>query len=190
MGYRKKIIGLVEKFGVPETCKVLSIGIDELFVITQQPIDCENAAQIIYTLYGKGLLVKEYKGFRIIQDSLSGVIEWDKEVYHGYPNVSLEDATPEMLLDVTDIYAKATPFWDNENIVPVEVEIFVVNDGEYFKSQKIDDLFESYRTPESFKNIEKLIIWFKEEYLEETYKIIEELYNDNYKLLITQTIKN
>ena len=34
MGYRKKIIGLVEKFGVPETCKVLGIGIDELFVIT------------------------------------------------------------------------------------------------------------------------------------------------------------
>ena len=186
MGYRKKIIGLVEKFGVPETCKVLGIGIDELFVITQQPIDCENALEIIYTLYEKGLLVEEYKGYRITQDSFSGTIEWDKKVYPGYPNVALEDGTLEMILaDIHNIYVKASPFWENENSVPVDVEIFADGDDEY-----ITDLFESYRTPESFENIEKLIIWFKEEYLEETYKIIEELYDDNYKLLIAQTQKN
>lgn len=173
MGYRKKIIGLVEKFGVPETCKVLGIGIDELFVITQQPIDCENALEIIYTLYEKGLLVKEYKGFEIYQDTFGGTLEWTSEVNHGYPGGTHR------------IFVKATPFWDGECIVPVDLEIFADGDDEY-----IDGLYHSYSTPKSFENIEKLMIWFKEEYLVETYEAIHEMYEDNYKKLIGQTIKN
>ena len=173
MSFRKKIIGLVDKVGRYEASKILGLGMGELYVITQQPIDCETAGDIIYDSYEKKILVKEYKGFEIYQDTFGGTLEWTSEVNHGYPGGTHR------------IFVKATPFWEGECIVPVDLEIFADGDDEY-----IDELYHSYSTPESFENVEKLMIWFKEEYLVKTYEAIHEMYEDNYKKLIGQTIKN
>ncbi len=172
MGYRKKIIDLVEKFGYNEASKILGLGMGDLYVITQQPIDCETAGEIIYESYEKGILVKKYKGFEISQDTFGGTLEWASEVNHGDWGGTHR------------IFVRATPFWDGLCNVPVDLEIFAEGDDEY-----ISELFHSYSTPESFENVEKLMIWFKEEYLVKTYETIQEMYEDNYKELIGQTIK-
>ena len=173
MRFRKKISDLVDKVGRDDASKILGVDMAELYAITQQPIDCEIASDIIYDAYKKRILVKKYKGFEISQNEFSGVLEWSSDVNHGYPG------------GTHSIFVKSTPFWEGECIVPVDLEIFADGDDEY-----IDELYHSYSTPESFENIEKLMIWFKEEYLVETYEAIHEMYEDNYEKLIGYTIKN
>jgi hypothetical protein len=172
MNFRKKIIDLVDKVGRDEASKILGLGMGELYVITKQPIDCETAGDIIYEAYEKRILVKKYKGFEIEINTFGGTLEWTSEVNHGYPGGTHR------------IFVKATPFWEGMCIVPVDLEIFAEGDDEY-----ISELYHSYSTPESFENIEKLMIWFKEKYLVETYEAIQEMYEDNYKELIGQTTK-
>lgn len=174
MSFRKKIIDLVEKVGRHEASKILGLGMGELYVITQQPIDCETASDIIYDAYEKKMLVKNYKGFKISQNTFSGTLEWVSNVNHGYYPGGTHS-----------IFVKATPFWDGTCEVPVDLEIFTENDDEY-----IDGLYNSYSTPESFENFEKLMIWFKEEYLVETYESIQAMYKDNYKKLIDITLNS
>lgn len=164
MNFRKNVIKLINQFGHSEACQILGVTIDELYSMTKQPIDCKTADDILYEIYKKDLLVKSYKGFKISHDRFSGVLEWSSEVNYGYPGGTHR------------IFVKATPFWDGMCIVPVDLEILAEGDDEY-----IDELFHSYSTPKSFENIEKLMIWFKEEYLVETYEAIQEMYEDNYK---------
>lgn len=164
---RKKLYDLISKNGFWETKEMLNIPAYDLYRISKHPIDCDGAGYVLWELGNKrGLLSKKYKEFTVEFD-YDGVLRWGTQIER----------------DNIYVYVLATPFWDGICEVPVDVELEKeTGSGVILLGSGNSGLefFDSYGTPKEFKDIEELLIWFKEVYLPETYSTIHRLIDEGY----------
>jgi hypothetical protein len=149
---RERIYQLITEIGFYDAKKMLGMKAYDLFRISKYPIDCEAAEYILYELGYDSLLPSNHRDYKVKYD-FDGILRWDGRNRLG-----------------ERIIVMATPFWDGNCEVPVDVEVEV--DSSY-------ELYEVYPTPNEFETVEELLIWFKEEYLPKTYLTIKQLLDEN-----------
>lgn len=155
MSGRERIYQLITEIGFYDAKKMLGMKAYDLFRISKYPIDCEAAGYILYELVYDSLLPSSYRDFNFEYD-FDGILNW-------YGRNRLGER----------IVVMATPFWDGNCEVPVDVQI--ENELELY-----DELYDVYDTPNEFKTVEELLVWFKDEYLPKTHLTIKKLLDYNY----------
>jgi hypothetical protein len=100
---------------------------------------------------------------------MEGILEWvctNKDIFSNKKYV-------EKML----IYA--TPFWDGENKIPIVMSYYEVLDEKTDKTIIVfEDDFESIKIDKTFKDIEELLVWFRDFYLPEVYNVIIKYRNE------------
>lgn len=150
--YKEKFRELIDKNGLWETSKRLSIPIVQLFDMSdytiKNPID---AGDLITYMLKNGNLQGNYKKFEIFINQMEGAISW----YYRKP-------------DNIEIDAYATPFWENDEGIPISLLIF--RDG-----VEIADEFETIYTSYNFSSSDEVKKWWEEFYLPKVYQKIKYL---------------
>lgn len=146
----KKIQELIEQHGLTDASKITGLPRYELVRITDYPINHEIANILLWDLKYDNLLPTVYKNCEISIDSFDGVFYW---YYKG--------ANDEKMLTM------ATPFWDGNNITPVEsteykINGFTIDEGFYIE----------LKSRIKFDSIEDLLTWYKHFYLPKVYNLI------------------
>jgi hypothetical protein len=146
----KKIQELIEQHGLTDASKITGLPRYELVRITDYPINHEIANILLWDLKYDNLLPTVYKNCEISIDSFDGVFYWE---YKGP--------------DDEKMLTMATPFWDGNNITPVEsieykINGFTIDEGFYIE----------LKSRIEFDNIEDLLTWYKHFYLPKVYKLI------------------
>lgn len=146
----KKIQELIEQHGLTDASKITGLPRYELVRITDYPINHEIANILLWDLKYDNLLPTVYKNCEISIDSFDGVFYW---YYKG--------VNDEKMLTM------ATPFWDGNNITPVEsteykINGFTIDEGFYIE----------LKSRIEFDSIEDLLTWYKHFYLPKVYNLI------------------
>ena len=146
----KKIQELIEQHGLTDASKITGLPRYELVRITDYPINHEIANILLWDLKYDNLLPTVYKNCEISIDSFDGVFYWE---YKGP--------------DDEKMLTMATPFWDGNNITPVEsteykINGFTIDEGFYIE----------LKSRIEFDSIEDLLTWYKHFYLPKVYKLI------------------
>ena len=146
----KKIQELIEQHGLTDASKITGLPRYELVRITDYPINHEIANMLLWDLKYDNLLPTVYKNCEISIDSFDGVFYWE---YKGP--------------DDEKMLTMATPFWDGNNITPVEsteykINGFTIDEGFYIE----------LKSRIEFDSIEDLLTWYKHFYLPKVYNLI------------------
>jgi len=167
---KKQLTQLVDEKGLKGTSKVLGLTQVELVVMLNIPINYELANQLLFDLYNLGKLPDVYREYEIMVDKYNGTFEWrlDSETdYYGD-----DDKYKEAF------GAYATPFWDGSDDTPVEAIFYVlVKNGEtIIDREMVGDYFESLKSVKEFKNLEHLLVWYRDFYLPNVYYILNRVF--------------
>jgi hypothetical protein len=151
----QKLVELYNKLGLFETSKMLGIKSYDLMKLIKIPFGPDEANTILVDMFHDGLLPEKYKGFDIYCD-MNGIVNWTTS-----PN------------DLIDILVLATPFWDGSDQIPVDITIISWFNGK--RDQSYEDEYNEVIKPSNteFKNMEDLLMWFRDFYLPETYNLIK-----------------
>jgi hypothetical protein len=145
-----------EKFGLTQASKMIGIKTYELINYGKISFGPEDAYLTLMDLLRNDFLPKNYKEFKLYYDTMSGVLHWENS-----PN------------ELTLITVMATPFWDGNKEIPIDIQIIHWLNKE--KSESYEDDFSGVigLGDIKFKNIEELLIWFRDFYLPKTYDFIK-----------------
>lgn len=157
----KKLCDMIEKYGINHMVEVTDFSLSELIQKSKYPISRVIAYRIIFELYSKGLLPKEYNEFSLNADGMNGIISWS---YEGRYNDYIEK-----------METFATPFWSDDQYIPVENDYYSLTDIETGKEYVEGNIFSHNIEIESnsFKDIEELLIWYKNVYLVKVYEYLK-----------------
>ena len=180
---KKQLTQLVDEKGLRGASKVLGLTQVELVVMLNIPINYELANQLLFDLYKLGKLPNVYREYEIMVDKYNGTFEWrlDSETdYYGDDNEYKEAFS-----------AYATPFWDGSDDTPVEAIFYVlVKNGEtIIDREMVGDYFESLKSVKEFKNLEHLLVWYRDFYLPNVYYILNRVFLRDIREMYIQIIK-
>ena len=146
----KKIYKLIENLGLTNASNILGLPKYELVRIANYPINCETANMLLFDLNRDNLLPTVYKDCEISVSNWDGIFSWE---YKGP--------------DDEKMLTMATPFWDGNNITPVESTEYEIN------GFTIDeDFYIELKSQIEFDGIEDLLTWYKHFYLPKVYNLI------------------
>ena len=170
---KKRLRLLVDERGLREAAKMLGLTQVELVVELNIPIDYNLANQLLFDLFNLGKLPEVYREYEISVDSFNGTFEWrlnSPTDFYG------DDA------EYNEIYAcYATPFWDGADYTPVEAIYYVVSkDGKtMIDKEMVGDYYESLKSITTFRNLEHLLVWYRDFYLPNVYYILNRIFLTN-----------
>ena len=164
---RKSLLELVNQYGFYDSAESQGMSKLKLAKIVDLPIKSEsnNDNEIVVRQLLKDLVEIDdvYNECGLSYDSFSGTINWDCSFDEGN----------QMITTLT----YATPYFteDDDGRVPVETnEIEVVKDGEKEEYGSMGHIYwTSIHSPTEFKNADKLIHWFENDYKLDVYKVIK-----------------
>jgi hypothetical protein len=167
---KKQLRQLVDEKGLRAAGKLLGLTQVDLVVMLNIPIDYKLANQLLFDLYNLGKLPDVYREFVLNVDKNNGTFEWrlDSETdYYG------DDAEYKEAFG-----AYATPFWDGSDYTPVEAIYYVlVKNGEtIIDREMMGDYYENLNSIKEFKNLEHLLVWYRDFYLPNIYYIIKRIF--------------
>jgi len=150
MSKEKKIYELIENLGLTNASNILGLPKYELVRIANYPINYETANMLLFDLNRDNLLPTVYKDCEISVSNWDGIFSWE---YKGP--------------DDEKMLTMATPFWDGNNITPVEsteykINGFTIDEGFYIE----------LKSRIEFDGIEDLLTWYKHFYLPKVYNLI------------------
>jgi hypothetical protein len=157
----KKLYDMIKKYGINHMRNITDFSVIELIQRSKYPISLNIAYEIIFELYSKGLLPKEYNEFELKIENLNKMIIWS---YEGRYNDYIEK-----------METFATPFWNDEQTIPVENDYYSLTDTETGEEINENSLFQNdidVKT-NSFKDIEELLTWYKNFYLVKVYEYLK-----------------
>jgi hypothetical protein len=150
MSKEKKIYKLIENLGLTNASNILGLPKYELVRIANYPINYETANMLLFDLNRDNLLPTVYKDCEISVSNWDGIFSWE---YKGP--------------DDEKMLTMATPFWDGNNITPVESTEYEIN------GFTIDeDFYIELKSQIEFDGIEDLLTWYKHFYLPKVYNLI------------------
>ena len=167
---KKQLSRLVDEKGLREAAKVLGLTRVDLVVMLDMPIDYTLANELLFDLYKSGKLPDVYREYEISVDRFNGTFEWtlnSETDYYGDNN------------EYEEVFgAYATPFWDGSDYTPVEAIYYVLlKDGEKIRDKELmGDYFESLKSITEFKNMEHLLVWYRDFYLPNVYYILNRMF--------------
>jgi hypothetical protein len=158
---RRELKRSIEEIGFWKTKKRFRLTMDQMDNLLSgeyfPELDCENIYDIIWSLFINGLVDRSYgtKNYKIVlsSDSMSGSIQFE--------------CTD---LDRGDtIYGYATPYWEGECKIPLEVNwySYQTDDEDSWEDNEIDssDFFESVNLDIKFSSFSEIKDWFNTEYM-------------------------
>jgi len=158
---RQLLLNLIEVHGIYDASKIAGINPVELIHISEITIDAWLANTVLIELMSKGKIPKQYKEFALSIDSLTGTVDWD--------GVFESDGVKEK------VFAYATPFWEGESGIPVEIQHYeVTTDDDKIELSCDGDVFNLLKTRGVFDGIEDVLTWYKHFYLPKVYRVIVE----------------
>ena len=163
---KETVRNLIDSVGINDAKKILGMKTTEIINFAKILINSELAYDIFYELFSENKLPKIYHEFELYFNRMEGIIQWEC-------TISNKKYVEKML-----IYA--TPFWDGENDVPIVMSYYEVLDEKTNESIIVfeDDFVESIKIDKTFKDIEELLIWFRDFYLPEVYNVIIKYRNE------------
>ena len=170
---KKRLRLLVDERGLREAAKMLGLTQVELVVELNIPIDYNLANQLLFDLFNLGKLPEVYREYEISVDRFNGTFEWrlnSPTDFYG------DDA------EYKEVYAcYATPFWDGADYTPVEAIYYTVTkDGEtMIDKEMVGDYYESLKSITTFRNLEHLLVWYRDFYLPNVYYILNRIFLTN-----------
>lgn len=174
----EKLRKLVDEHGLTYTSKLLGISKLKLARLSDMVIgDAETAYDIINLLFYDGELIKDFEhdGFNVVigYDGLEGTITWVIESKTTY--YSEDDDETEI------ITCYATPFWDGEPIIPIEVSSYTIVDDNHDVIFEIGgeiqgDFYKNITIGSVYKNVDALIEWYEEKYIPIVFNTIRNLF--------------
>jgi hypothetical protein len=163
---------LIDKEGFDETKSMLGLTTIELIQKSDCQIDFEMANNILSYLFREKLFPMKYKNCLLSYDGFSGVVNWEcdwsGEIYN-------EESTSSM----------ATPFWDANNGIPVDTELYEAVDSEgnpilLSESDLGDNQYTFIKWDKEFDNLASYSMWIRRFYLPNVYEAISQ-HLDNYR---------
>ena len=159
---KEKIYKLIELHGIDKTSKIVGLSIVKILEISNYPIDCEIAYEIIQDMGYNNELLEQYNEFVIDYGSFEGVISWD-------------DTFVTMKNDKKySLRVLATPFWDSSCLIPINVDGF----WEYGETPNIDiedrydEYYKTFKIKNNFENIIEFKDWLLNYYYPKVYNEI------------------
>lgn len=167
---QKHLRQLVDKHGLRGAAKMLGLTQVELVVELNIPIDYKLANQLLFDLHILGKLPEVYKEYEITIDKFNATFEWRMKSPTDYYG---DDGEYEEMFA-----GYATPFWDGSDFTPVEAIYYTVTkDGETMIDKEITgDYFESLKSITTFRNLEHLLVWYRDFYLPNVYYILNRIF--------------
>lgn len=162
---RKEFMRYVDEFGVSEAAETLGISVAKLVEITNLPIDETLAAEILSEGVINETLTTKYNDFKIFVDYHAGVFYWEGEISTGYYDDNI----------IEKVTVMATPFWDGNDVTPVELDSFsIMDENGVIINERLGegDFYRVLESKSSFKSVEELIDWYENFYLPEVHSII------------------
>jgi hypothetical protein len=167
---------LIEKEGFDEAKSMLGLTTMELIQKSDCQINFEMANNILGYLFSEKLFPWKYKNCQLSYDGFSGVVNWECDWSGDFYNDYNEESTSNM----------ATPFWDGNNGIPVDTELYKAVDSEgnpiLLSEGDLDDS-ETYtfiKWDKEFDNLASYSMWIRRFYLPNVYEAISQ-HLDNYR---------
>jgi len=163
---------LIDEDGFEETKKSLGLTTIELILKSNCQIDLTMAGDILSHLFREKLFPWKYKNCQFSYAGCSGVVNWEcawsGEIYN-------EESTSSM----------ATPFWDANNGIPVDTELYEAVDSEgnpilLSESDLGDNQYTFIKWDKEFDNLASYSMWIRRFYLPNVYEVISQHLN-NYR---------
>jgi len=158
---RQLLLNLIETHGIYDASKIAGINPVELIHISEITIDTWLANTVLIELMSEGKLPKQYKEFGISIDNMSGAFGWD--------GILVSNDRKEK------VFAYATPFWQGESGIPVEIQYYdEITDDDKIELWCYGDVYNHLRTKKVFDGVEDVLTWYKHFYLPKVYRVIVE----------------
>lgn len=174
----EKLKKLVDEHGLNYASKLLGISKLKLARLSDMVIgDADIAYDIINLLFYDGELIKDFEhdGFNVVigYDGLEGTVTWVIESKTTY--YSEDDDETEI------ITCYATPFWDGEPIIPIEVSSYTIVDDNHdvifeIGGETQEDFYKNITIGSVYKNVDTLIEWYEEKYIPIVFNTIRNLF--------------
>lgn len=174
--YVEKLRRIVDEHGLNYASKLLGISKLKLARLSEMVIgDADIAYDIINLLFYDGELIKyfEHDGFNVVigYDGLEGTVTWVIESKTTYYS---EDEETEI------ITCYATPFWDGESNIPIEVSSYTIVDDNHDVIFEIGeetraDFYKNITIGSVYKNVDALVEWYEKKYIPIVFNTIRNL---------------
>lgn len=167
---------LIDKEGFDEAKSLLGLSTIELIQKSNCQIDLTMAGDILSYLFREKLFPWKYKNCQLSYDGFSGVVNWDCDWSGEFYNDYNEESTSSM----------ATPFWDANNGIPVDTELYKAVDSEgnpILLSEgdlENNECYTFIKWDEEFDNLASYSMWIRRFYLPQVHYVIEKHLN-NYR---------
>jgi hypothetical protein len=175
--YIEKLKKLVDEHGLNYVSKLLGISKLKLARLSDMVIgDADIAYDIINLLFYDGELIKDFEhdGFNVVigYDGLEGTVTWVIESKTTYYS---EDDETEI------ITCYATPFWEGESNIPIDVTSYTIVDDNHDVIFEIEgeiqgDYYKNITIGSVYKNVDTLIEWYEEKYIPIVFNTVRNLF--------------
>lgn len=166
---RKKILNdLIDKFGLNKASNITGLSKIDLLNRSECYINLSIVNDIIDDSIRENIIRKTYKNCRLSYDGFSGTLDW----WCDWSDDEYNDYRSE------ETYTLATPFWDNNDGIPVDTHSYNAVEKYGDKISFTDDDFSNNETytflkwKDGFENIALLERWVRRFYLPSVYNVI------------------
>lgn len=168
----------VKDHGLDRVAKMMDVSMTKVVELGQIPIDPVIATNLLYENMGNMKLSRSYGEFEIGR-GYSGVFTWTGEI-------------PINENSYLNLYVFATPYWDGENVLPIELDSFTIyaKENKSYTDSADGQVNRSVDIPSHFDTIDELLLWYEESYRPTVYNIIMEDFVDEIKDSLPRWIKN
>lgn len=154
----------VNRNGIFKTSKMMGVTRSKIVDLIDLPIDAHIANDLLFEAMVNGNLQTKYEEFEISVDT-DGIFLWytKRNTDHFLPNMT------------ESLYVLATPFWDDNDFTPVDLDFYSLHDEDSNKIVEVDgygDFYFRLGHESKFDNVKELFSWYKEFYLPTVYNII------------------
>ena len=161
---REYLRNLIKKEGIYNVSELTGMKVHEVASVSQLQFDYKLASEIIYSLVDDDKVKKNYEGFEISIDMMSGTFDWTRKKTTDFYGPKLKET----------IGLLATPFWENQNNVPIDItyyEVKTLNGLTFYEEHP--DIFDSIEPAKGwYRSVDDLINWFNESYLPSVYQVL------------------
>lgn len=127
-----------------KTAKIIT-GLDTFSLlkrIGKMEYDSEMCYEVIYELFRDNNTLMNQIGNYTLEFNFDGILEW-----HYRNNDEI-------------MYALCTPFWDGDNILPMDIQDYSLNGEDYDL-----EIYKGKKITKKFNSVESLISWFNNWYI-------------------------
>ena len=165
--FKDRLVQLIGREGVPNTAKTLGLTRTEVVLKSGIKFGPEIANMVLFELAREGKIPLDYKEYEIFP-TLDGLFAWESQ-----KNVTLFGHSVRQTIIVY-----ATPYWDDMSGIPIEFSYYAIKNrwGNFIYDQDYSgDYFNEIQTIRTFESITDLLLWYKNVYLPEVYRVINKV---------------